>query len=268
LIWCNLNSESDAAVSLIKGAVEIRGSMNAPTKSPRMLAFSAARFACWSQSPPSAAGAMNWQHCPNVAFLGLSDSYEQFYQAVRRCWRFGQEKPVHCYIVTSSNEGAVTENIKRKEKDAARMAEEMVNNMHELNQKEVHGTDVRKRVEYKTKTEKGTGWEMRLGDCVEQMREIKSNSLHYSIFSPPFASLYTYSASERDMGNCRTHSEFFHHFNFLVLELHRALMPGRLVSFSLHESAHIERARRRNRHFGLPRRIDPYFPRRRLHLPF
>ena len=231
LIWCNLNSESDAAVSLIPGAVEIRGSDERSDKEARMLAFSAGEIRVLVTKPSICGWGMNWQHCPNVAFFGLSDSYEQFYQAVRRCWRFGQEKPVHCYIVTSSNEGAVTENIKRKEKDAARMAEEMVNNMHELNQKEIKGNDIRKNGEYKTKTEKGIGWEMRLGDCVEQMRGIKSNSLHYSIFSPPFASLYTYSASERDMGNCRTHSEFFHHFNFLVLELHRALMPGRLVSF-------------------------------------
>jgi superfamily II DNA or RNA helicase len=231
LVWCNLNSESEAAVSLIKGAVEIRGSDDRSDKEARMLAFSAGEIRVLVTKPSICGYGMNWQHCPNVVFLGLSDSYEQFYQAVRRCWRFGQSKTVHCYIVTSSNEGAVTENIKRKEKDAARMAEEMVNNMHELNQKEVKGNDVRKGVEYKIKTEKGIGWEMRLGDCVERMREVKSNSLHYSIFSPPFASLYTYSASERDMGNCRTHTDFFHHFNFLVLELHRALMPGRLVSF-------------------------------------
>jgi superfamily II DNA or RNA helicase len=231
IIWCNLNREAEEVTKRIKGAVEIRGSDDREDKEVRMLAFSDGEIKNLVTKPSIAGHGLNWQHCRNVIFMGLSDSYEDFYQAVRRCWRFGQKKEVHCYIVTSSNEGAVTENIKRKEKDAARMAEEMVNNMHELNQKEVKGADIRQRGEYKTKTEKGTGWEMRLGDCVERMREIKNNSLHYSIFSPPFASLYTYSASERDMGNCRTHSEFFDHFNFLVLELHRALMHGRLVSF-------------------------------------
>ena len=231
IIWCNLNREAEEVTKRIKGAVEIRGSDEREDKEMRMLAFSDGAISKLVTKASIAGHGLNWQHCRNVIFMGLSDSYEDFYQAVRRCWRFGQKEEVHCYIVTSSNEGAVTENIKRKEKDAARMAEEMVNNMHELNQKEVKGEDIRKRGEYKTKTEKGTGWEMRLGDCVERMREIKNNSLHYSIFSPPFASLYTYSASERDMGNCRTHTEFFDHFNFLVLELHRALMPGRLVSF-------------------------------------
>jgi len=70
-----------------------------------------------------------------------------------------------------------------------------------------------------------------LGDCVDLIKAIETNSLHYSIFSPPFASLYTYSASERDMGNCRTHADFYHHFRFLTLELYRVMMPGRLLSF-------------------------------------
>jgi DNA modification methylase len=72
---------------------------------------------------------------------------------------------------------------------------------------------------------------MRLGDCVELVREVPSDSIDYTIFSPPFASLYTYSNSDRDMGNCRTHSEFYEHFSFLVPELLRTTKPGRLLSF-------------------------------------
>ncbi|MDB5069583.1 MAG: methylase [Candidatus Eremiobacteraeota bacterium] len=68
-------------------------------------------------------------------------------------------------------------------------------------------------------------------DCVEVARNLPASSLHYALFSPPFASLYTYTASERDMGNCRDHGEFFDHFAFLVAELRRVLKPGRLVSF-------------------------------------
>jgi len=231
LVWCNLNSESDAAIERIQGSVEIRGSDDRTDKESRMLAFSESEIRVLVTKPSICGFGMNWQHCPNVVFFGLSDSYEQFYQAVRRCWRFGQKRKVNCYIVTSSNEGAVTENIKRKEKDAARMAEQMVNHMHELNQKEIHGGNVRKKEEYKVHLESGQNWEMGLGDCIELIRGVKTDSVHYSIFSPPFASLYTYSASERDMGNCRTHAEFYEHFRFLTLELHRALMPGRLLSF-------------------------------------
>jgi DNA modification methylase len=74
-------------------------------------------------------------------------------------------------------------------------------------------------------------WAMYLGDSCEALQGIPPNSIHYSIFSPPFASLYTYSASERDLGNCRTHSEFYAHFEFIVKELLRVTLPGRLLSF-------------------------------------
>jgi DNA methylase len=80
--------------------------------------------------------------------------------------------------------------------------------------------------------ESGKGWTMHLGDCVEVLaHEVPADSIHYSVFSPPFASLYTYSASPRDMGNCRNHAEFFEHFAFLTNELFRVLMPGRCLSF-------------------------------------
>lgn len=126
IIWCNLNSESEAAARMIPGAIELRGSEDRDIKAIKMLDFSSGKIRVLVTKPSIAGFGMNWQHCSNVVFLGLSDSYEQFYQAVRRCWRFGQKRPVNCYIVTSSNEGAVTENIKRKEKDSARLAEEMV----------------------------------------------------------------------------------------------------------------------------------------------
>ena len=69
------------------------------------------------------------------------------------------------------------------------------------------------------------------GDSVDIIKAIPSDSIHYSIFSPPFASLYVYSNSERDMGNCKNTDEFYNHFKFLVDELYRILIPGRLVSF-------------------------------------
>jgi hypothetical protein len=83
---------------------------------------------------------MNWQHCKNVIFVGLNDSYEQFYQALRRCWRFGQKRTVDCYIVTANTEGAVTANIKRKERDAERMHSEMVEHMSDISSNEIRST--------------------------------------------------------------------------------------------------------------------------------
>jgi len=75
------------------------------------------------------------------------------------------------------------------------------------------------------------GWTLHLADCVEVTAEIPADSLHYTIYSPPFASLYTYSNSDRDMGNCKDHETFYEQYRFLVRELYRATMPGRLVSF-------------------------------------
>jgi len=230
LIWCNLNVESDAAKSLIPGAVEVRGSDSTEFKEKSLLDFAEGRIRVLVSKPSIAGFGMNFQSCHNVAFLGLSDSYEQFYQAIRRCWRFGQKHPVDCYIVTSSTEGAVVANIKRKEADAQRMAEEMVNNMHELNQKDLKGQG-RTSDAYIPRMAQSKDWTYHLADSCEKIKDIRSDSMHYSIFSPPFASLYTYSASERDMGNCKTHSEFYEHFKFLTGELLRITMPGRLLSF-------------------------------------
>jgi DNA modification methylase len=230
LIWCNLNNESQAATARIPGAVEVCGSDSPEFKEKSMADFAAGEIRVLVSKPSICGFGLNFQSCHNVVFLGLSDSYEQFYQAIRRCWRFGQKSEVDCYIVTSSAEGEVVKNIKRKEADAQRMAEEMVNNMHELNQAEIHG-NVRTSTAYEHKIETGESWTMHLGDCVEVLSTFPANSLHYSIFSPPFASLYTYSASERDFGNSRDHAEFFQHMDFLAPELMRVLLPGRLLSF-------------------------------------
>ena len=248
LIWCNLNSESTEAVERIVGAIEIRGSNTREEKESRMLAFSNGDIQKLVTKPSICGWGMNWQHCPNVVFLGLSDSYEEFYQALRRVWRFGQKKEVNCYIVTSSNEGAVTANIKRKERDAAEMAAEMVQNMHEINASEINlGKPVRKR-ETAWRSESQNGWTMHLGDCVDVVKSMHADSIHYSIFSPPFASLYTYSDSMRDMGNCRTHSEFYDHFAFLAQDLYRVTMPGRCLSF---HCMNLPTSKERNGYIGI-----------------
>lgn len=230
LLWCNLNAESEALCRAIDGAVEVKGSDTTDGKADAMLGFTEGRIRVLVTKPSIAGFGMNWQHCHQMAFVGLSDSYEQFYQAVRRCWRFGQEQPVDVLVVTAEAEGAVVQNIKRKEAEAARMAEEMVDRMHDLNAAAVHGM-ARESTPLETDVQRGKGWTLHLGDCVEGLREMEPGSAHYSIFSPPFASLYTYSNSERDMGNSRTYGEFAAHFQFAVRELYRVTMDGRLCSF-------------------------------------
>jgi hypothetical protein len=230
LIWCNLNSESDALRRAIAGAVEIRGSDSPEAKEAAILGFVDGSIKTVISKPSISGFGLNLQNCHNVAFVGLNDSYEQFYQAVRRCWRFGQTQPVNVHLVSADIEGAVVANIKRKEADAERLANEMVAHMADITKTELKGTK-RESMEYKTETREGKGWLMKLGDAVELIQQEPDESIHYSVFSPPFSSLYTYSNSERDMGNCKDDREFMKHFRFLVLELWKKLLPGRLVSF-------------------------------------
>lgn len=229
LIWCHLNSESQALASQIDGAVEVTGSMSADEKEAALLGFAAGNIRVLVTKPSIAGFGMNWQHCHQMAFVGLSDSWEEYYQAVRRCWRFGQRQDVDVYVISAESEGSVVANIRRKDADAQRMAEAMVVHTKDLTAALLHGTK-RETMIYERDVASGKGWTMHLGDCVEVTRELPDDSQHFSIFSPPFASLYTYSNSERDMGNCRDHSEFFEHFQFLIAELYRITMPGRLCS--------------------------------------
>ena len=230
LVWCNLNDESGLLKKAIPESVEVKGSDSDKHKEQSLSDFSEGKIRVLISKPSIAGFGMNFQVCNKMAFVGLSDSYEQFYQAVRRCWRFGQTKNVDAYIVTADIEGAVVENIKRKEIDAERMASNMVEHMHEMNEENIRGTK-RVKTEYKKNDAIGENWKVMLGDCVERVGEIESDSVGYSIFSPPFASLYTYSASDRDMGNSKDEAEFHNHFGYLVKELFRVIQPGRLVSF-------------------------------------
>lgn len=230
VVWCNLNDESSTLATMIDGAVEVRGSDSPEKKEQALLDFSDGKIRVLVTKPSIAGHGMNWQHCRNVAFVGLSDSWEQYYQAVRRCWRFGQERNVNVHVYTADTEGAVLANIKRKEDAAADMAQEMTAHMRDLSTERVRGV-VREKEEYVRDMTEADNWTMHLGDCVEVVSEMDDESIGFSVFSPPFESLYTYTASDRDMGNSRSSEEFAAHFQYLVKELHRVLMPGRLVSF-------------------------------------
>ena len=126
LVWCDLNSESDALTKEIQGAVEVRGSHSIGYKENAMNGFTSGENRVLVSKPSIAGWGMNWQQCNKMIFVGLSDSFEAYYQAVRRCWRFGQTSPVDVYIVISDAEGAVKANIERKQKDAERMTYELV----------------------------------------------------------------------------------------------------------------------------------------------
>ena len=224
VMWCDLNSESETLANLIPDAVEVRGSDTNNHKSDSMMDFADGKIRVLVTKPKIGGFGMNWQNCRNMAFVGLSDSYEALYQSTRRCWRFGQDKEVRAYIITSTSEGAVLQNVLRKERDHQLMQDRM--------RRLTHKPEIAERIEGGEVTETtGQGWTLKNGDCVEVLKGLESASVDYSIFSPPFASLYTYSDSPQDMGNCENKEEFYEHFAYLAPELLRVTKPGRLLSF-------------------------------------
>ncbi len=230
IVWCHLNDESKALAEAIPDAVEVTGSMTADQKEKAIMAFTHGEKRVIVSKASICGFGMNWQHCHDMVFAGLDDSFESYYQAVRRCYRFGQKEIVNVHLVSAESEGAVKSNLERKQAQANDMAESMVSHMRELTKQTIKGATMEKS-EYKREVADGEGWTVHLGDCVEVVGEMPDNSVDYSIFSPPFASLYTYSNSDRDMGNCKTTSEFYEHFRFLVKQLYRVIKPGRLLSF-------------------------------------
>ena len=150
IVWCNLNSESDALVRAIDGAVEVRGSDSENEKETTLKYFADGRIRVLVTKPSIAGFGLNWQHCADIVFVGLNDSWEQVYQAIRRCWRFGQTKPVNAHFIASELEGAVIANIMRKDAQAQRMAAEMVRHTADLTRAAVHGA-ARETTEYQPK---------------------------------------------------------------------------------------------------------------------
>ena len=230
IVWCDLNAEGDALRVAIPDAVEIRGSDDPDDKESRLTRFAHGDIRVLITKPSIAGFGLNWQHCARMAFVGVTDSFEAYYQAVRRCWRFGQKCPVQVHIFASEAEGAVVANLKRKEQEAKAMSDSLSVETLAAVQENVLGA-VRETNTYQRDKAEGAGYTLYRGDCVDIVRELADDSIDYSIFSPPFSSLYTYSNSPRDMGNCRENDQFFAHFDYLIAELYRVIRPGRDVSF-------------------------------------
>jgi superfamily II DNA or RNA helicase len=125
IVWCDLNAESEALARAIPGAVEVRGSDDIDEKERRLTAFATGGLRVLVTKPSIAGHGLNLQRCARVAFVGVTDSWELYHQAVRRVWRFGQSRPVDVHVFASEAEGSVLSNLERKETDAAQMAEEL-----------------------------------------------------------------------------------------------------------------------------------------------
>lgn len=140
LVWCDLNAESEKLHELIPDSVEVKGSDKPKYKTESILGFTDGKIKALVTKASIAGYGINWQNCHNMIFTGISDSFEAFYQAVRRCWRFGQDKEVNVYIIISAKEGCVKENIERKQWDFEAMRDAMVDLTKEITKKELRQT--------------------------------------------------------------------------------------------------------------------------------
>ena len=137
--WCHLNAEADALQHAIPGAVDLRGSDHERDKERKIADFISRKIRVLISKPGICGYGLNLQMCADTGFVGLSDSFEQVYQAVRRFWRFGQTKPVNAHFIAAETEGAVVSNIRRKEAQADHMVNSMIEHMRDLNSAAVHG---------------------------------------------------------------------------------------------------------------------------------
>ena len=142
LVWCDLNIEGDALAKAIPDAVQVKGADSADFKEKALGDFATGALRVLVSKPSIAGFGMNFQSCHNIVFVGLSDSYEAFYQAIRRCWRFGQAHEVECYVICADSDGAVVENIRRKESQSTEMFEEVVKAMGGLSAAAAHRNEM------------------------------------------------------------------------------------------------------------------------------
>ena len=137
VIWCDLNAEADALADALPDAIEVRGSDDIDVKEQRLRDFAEGRARILITKPSIAGFGCNWQHCARQAFVGLTDSWESYYQAIRRSWRFGQKRSVEVHVFASELEGAVVKNIDRKARDADAMSDALARETSALVRAEV-----------------------------------------------------------------------------------------------------------------------------------
>ncbi len=228
IIWCGMDIESRSAKESIIDSIEVKGADSPEYKAKCFEDFQDGLIRVMITKSKIGGHGMNFQNCHNIIFYGLNDSWESFYQSIRRCYRFGQVKPVNVYIIISDIETAIYENVKKKAEMAERMMNGLINEV-KLYEMEELGKDVKLiDSDYDVNEYKSEKFEAYLADSCEKLKELKENSIHLSVYSPPFADLYTYSATNRDLGNCKDWQEFFYHYSFIIKELLRVTKQGRV----------------------------------------
>ncbi len=137
LLWCGLNAEAETLADLIPGSVNVHGSWAPEDKAQALLDFADGKITRLITKPSIAAFGLNWQHCARMVFVGLSDSYETYYQSIRRCYRYGQTRVVHAHVVLSELESQIATNVARKEREAAAVTSALVAEMQRARAQEI-----------------------------------------------------------------------------------------------------------------------------------
>lgn len=225
IVWINHDAEGDLLRSLIPDSVEVRGSDDVRKKKANLLAFGKGAFRVLITKTKIASMGLNYQHCNNQIFASLDFSFEKLYQGIRRSYRFGQQKTVNIYLITTDTMA----NVKQSIEDKQRAFQLMQSEMAEAVSAHIKGT--LKELQPFDITEESNEWyTIKRGDCVQCISTVPDASVGFSVFSPPFPEIYTYSSYVEDMGNAPNFDKFFDQFGFLVAELRRVMMEGRNVA--------------------------------------
>jgi len=209
---------------LLPDAKEVKGSDSNEYKEKTLLGFANNEFRILITKTKIASFGMNYQNCRNQIFASLDFSFEGLYQAIRRSYRFGQKNEVDIYLITTDTMSNVNEAINQKQKQFEIMQDEMSQAVNaNLNGKLMSQSD------YDTTEEKNEWYKIKRGDSCQLITELENESVGLSVFSPPFAELYTYSSHLEDMGNSKDYKEFLMQFGYLIRELHRVMKQGRNV---------------------------------------
>ncbi len=222
IVWVKQNEEAEEVCRLIPDAVEVRGSMPPEVKEARLLGFARGEFRVLVTKTKIAQFGLNYQHCANQVFASLDFSFEGEYQAIRRSYRFGQTRPVNVYLVSTDTMENVSAAIRQKQRQFDELRTEVG--------KYLNGNKYGLLSEYEfreVRTE--SAWLMK-GDSCQELRRVPDNSAGFGVWSPPFSSLFTYSNYVHDMGNNASHEAFFEQYAYLLREIYRIMMPGRLIA--------------------------------------
>lgn len=228
IIWCGLDTESKEATKLFPDAVEVKGSDSIESKVKSIEDFQDGKIRIMVTKSKIAGFGMNFQNAHNMIFIGVNDSWETWYQSIRREWRYGQTSPVNVYPIMHEAEQEIYYNVMRKDAMARRLRESLIAHIRDYEKGEL-GMTTHLTSDYKEDTVQGNGWVAMMGDSCKRLTELPENSIDLSVYSPPFADLFTYSASEYDLGNSNGWGEFFNHYSFIIREVLRVTKQGRLT---------------------------------------